>query len=51
VLVVSEETGIISIVENGVMQRYLTPESLRDMLWRRLGGSSRRRQPLPSQSE
>jgi len=32
VLVVSEETGIISVIQNGNMQRNLTPESLRQIL-------------------
>lgn len=32
ILVVSEETGIISLVENGNMRRNLTPESLRQAL-------------------
>jgi diadenylate cyclase len=37
VLVVSEETGTISAVENGHMQRGLTPESLRQLLRSELG--------------
>ena len=32
VLVVSEETGTISVVIQGVMQRFLTPETLRQLL-------------------
>jgi len=36
VVVVSEETGIISLVEHGKMQRYLTAETLRHMLMSRL---------------
>jgi diadenylate cyclase len=32
VLVVSEETGIISVIQSGNMQRNLTPESLRQIL-------------------
>lgn len=32
VLVVSEETGTISVVESGKMQRFLTPETLRELL-------------------
>lgn len=36
VIVVSEETGAISIAERGVLLRWLTPESLRDELLRRL---------------
>jgi len=32
VVVVSEETGIISMVEHGVMHRYLTPDQLRQAL-------------------
>ncbi len=37
ILVVSEETGTISTVQNGHMQRGLTPESLRQMLRSELG--------------
>lgn len=37
IVVVSEETGTISIVENGVMQRGLTPEQLRQALRAGLG--------------
>lgn len=44
VLVVSEETGTISLVENGHMERFLTPESLREMLRKRLGSPA---PPLP----
>jgi diadenylate cyclase len=39
ILVVSEETGAITIVEDGVMQRNLTAERLRDLLQEKLGGS------------
>ncbi|MFQ5430251.1 MAG: diadenylate cyclase CdaA [Phycisphaerae bacterium] len=37
VLVVSEETGAVSIVKDGVMQRKLTPEALRRILRTELG--------------
>ncbi|MCG8404068.1 MAG: diadenylate cyclase CdaA [Phycisphaerales bacterium] len=37
VLVVSEETGIISLVENGEMQRELTPDGIRPVLRAALG--------------
>ncbi len=43
VLVVSEETGIVSIVEGGKMQRFLTPDALRLILRRALIGASRER--------
>jgi diadenylate cyclase len=36
VVVVSEETGIISLVEHGEMRRFLTAETLRDMLHDRM---------------
>ena len=36
VVVVSEETGIISLVEQGEMRRFLTAETLRDMLHDRM---------------
>ena len=36
VVVVSEETGAISLAERGVLIRWLTPESLRDELLKRL---------------
>jgi diadenylate cyclase len=38
VLVVSEETGDVSIAERGVLMRKLTPEALRGMLHELLGG-------------
>ena len=37
IVVVSEETGIVSVVENGEMQRNLTPPVLRDLLREKLG--------------
>lgn len=40
VLVVSEETGDVSIAERGVLMRKLTPDALRDMLIELLGGDS-----------
>ncbi|MDO5027243.1 MAG: diadenylate cyclase CdaA [Tissierellia bacterium] len=33
IIVVSEETGIISIVENGIISRYMDPESLKQTLF------------------
>jgi len=42
ILVVSEETGAISVVEDGKMQRSLTPEMLRDLLREKLGGKANR---------
>jgi diadenylate cyclase len=41
ILVVSEETGAISLVEDGKMQRNLTPDKLRDLLREKLGGGGR----------
>jgi diadenylate cyclase len=38
VLVVSEETGDVSIAERGILIRKLTPDALRDMLQELLGG-------------
>lgn len=38
VMVVSEETGDVSIAERGVLMRKLTPDALRDMLTELLGG-------------
>lgn len=40
VVVVSEETGAISIAERGHLERWLTPEALRAELMRRLDGAS-----------
>lgn len=40
IIVVSEETGVISLVENGKMERPLTPEQLRQRLRDRLGKAS-----------
>jgi diadenylate cyclase len=40
VLVVSEETGAISVVEDGKLQRNLSPEKLREVLRDKLGGAS-----------
>jgi diadenylate cyclase len=40
VMVVSEETGDISIAERGVLYRKLTPDALRDILEELLGGGS-----------
>jgi diadenylate cyclase len=39
VLVVSEETGDVSIAERGVLMRKLTPDALRDILTELLGGN------------
>ncbi len=43
VLVVSEETGIISVVEGGHMRRFLTPDALRQILREAIIGSGRER--------
>jgi len=40
VLVVSEETGDVSIAERGTLYRKLTPEALRDLLTELLGGGN-----------
>jgi diadenylate cyclase len=40
VLVVSEETGDVSIAERGVLMRKLTPDALRDILGELLGGEA-----------
>jgi diadenylate cyclase len=40
VIVVSEETGDISVADRGQLMRKLTPEALRAMLWELLGGSA-----------
>lgn len=40
IVVVSEETGIISLIENGVMERHLTGETLRQLLRAKLSRSS-----------
>jgi diadenylate cyclase len=41
VLVVSEETGDVSVAESGKLIRKLTPDALRDLLLELLGGSNR----------
>ncbi len=41
IVVVSEETGTISVVENGQMERYLTADTLRQMLRDKLGGAEK----------
>lgn len=46
IVVVSEETGIISLAENGTLHRGLTPDALRDELVRRLS-----RTPAPAEGE
>jgi diadenylate cyclase len=47
VLVVSEETGDISIAERGVLYRKLSPEALRDMLEELLGNPVSKRSSPP----
>lgn len=51
VLVVSEETGDISIAERGVLLRKLTPEAVHDMLGELLGRSDYRPSPPPEKGE
>ena len=46
VLVVSEETGDVSIAERGVLMRKLTPDALRGMLHELLGGGSTATVPI-----
>ncbi|MFH1417512.1 MAG: diadenylate cyclase CdaA [Planctomycetota bacterium] len=46
VLIISEETGNITIVEHGTMRRFLTPDSLRQLLKEKLG----RQTPEPEDS-
>lgn len=41
VIVVSEETGAISLAQRGELERWLTPETLREELLRRLGQEHR----------
>jgi hypothetical protein len=41
VLVVSEETGDVSVAESGKLIRKLTPDALRDLLFELLGGGNR----------
>ena len=41
IVVVSEETGTISLVENGVMERHLTGETLRQLLREKVGEATR----------
>jgi len=50
VVVVSEETGIISIVQRGQMVRNLSPDAARTMLARGLGTKDPAPAPLPSGS-
>jgi diadenylate cyclase len=51
VVVVSEETGAISIAERGRLERGLTPEQLRDELTRRLEGTSAIAHPAPKREK
>jgi diadenylate cyclase len=37
IIVVSEETGVVSVVEEGRMTRYLSDDTIRDMLLERFG--------------
>jgi diadenylate cyclase len=37
IIVVSEESGVVSVVEEGRMTRYLSDDTLRDMLMERFG--------------
>ena len=45
VLVVSEETGDVSIAERGMLIRKLTPDGLRGLLVELLGGGAARPDP------
>ncbi|RMH26554.1 MAG: TIGR00159 family protein [Planctomycetota bacterium] len=47
VIVVSEETGSISLAERGELMQWLTPEALRAELLRRLGAPEVEARPLP----
>lgn len=55
VIVVSEETGIISVAERGELSRDLTPDALRERLRRSLGVKKRRKagaqEPAPGATE
>lgn len=46
VLVVSEETGDVSVAERGVLMRKLTPDALRGILHELLGGGEKKQPPL-----
>ncbi len=50
VVVVSEETGIISLAEGRELLRGLSPESLREELTRRLSRAARRQLPAPAEA-
>jgi hypothetical protein len=47
VLVVSEESGDVSIAERGQLIRKLTPDALRDLLTELLGGGRQAGGPTP----
>lgn len=51
VVVVSEETGTISIAERGRLERGLTPDQLREELTRRLEGAPAPAAPAPARKE
>lgn len=46
VILVSEETGIISVAQEGKLQRRLTPDALKTLLKKELGNEERKREPL-----
>lgn len=50
VLVVSEETGDVSVAESGKLIRKLTPDALRDLLLELLGGGNRPSAATPAPS-
>lgn len=47
IVVVSEETGIVSLVENGTIERHLTAETLRQLLKQKLSRTSREFETRP----